>query len=373
MKNRSRPIKTEHKVRAQGNIYKFDNAVKDRGKNPLVLGFAYSLTPDGAPGIYNRILAQTIMTDWDGKKAWIGVQWEIRDAMDEPTLCSNIFKELKSRKETSILRGRLGTAKKSCRLPPTHTAPPCDPIAAKSQGKDTVDCQAFRKRLLDSLDAKGDPAVAVFAATVAALARQVGYTGTNDAAVLRGAIYSPQQIADYLNRLIQTEQNFHRRFWRGKEAMLELHDRQRGDFGPVGFEKRELPASAANLGQYQNQRVNRLIVQAICPDPSILPEPAYLSTKGVLQHLFREMPSRGTGFDRVYIYASPVHSARCKRQFIEFAWSVGWPVDAGQVTVIYFADDMSKCGWIWDEGTAQVWCRSKQAWEAYETNSTRLQ
>jgi hypothetical protein len=92
----------------------------------------------------------------------------------------------------------------------------------------------------------------------------------------------------------------------------------------------------------------------------------------VLQHLFSEMPNGERDFDRVFIYGSPVHSARCSRQFIEFAWSVGWSIDPTHVYTIYCGDDMSDCGWIWDEKTAQVWCRSKAAWDAYETNNARL-
>ena len=80
----------------------------------------------------------------------------------------------------------------------------------------------------------------------------------------------------------------------------------------------------------------------------------------------------GRNFDRVFIYGSPVHSARCRRQFIEFAWSVGWSVDPGIVKTVYYGHDMSSCGWVWDEKTAQVWCRSKLAWDAYETNIARL-
>jgi hypothetical protein len=366
-------MNTESTTVTSGHIYEFAEAGNDRGNNPLVLGFAYSLTPEGAPGLYNRILAQTIITDWVGRNPWIGVQWEIRDAMDDPRLYSDLLNQLNQHTpRTTALLNRLGSSPVTFNSQGVHTAPPCDPIAAKKEGKDAVDWRAFRQRLQDSLDTNGDPAVAALAETVAAIAKQVGYTGTDDKAVLQAAIYSSEQVAVYLNRLTQTEQNFHRRFWWGNEAILELHDRQRQGFGPVGFEGRDLPANERNLGQYQNQRVNSLIVEAICPERSILPEPGYLSTRGVLQHLFSEMPNNRRDFDRVFIYGSPVHSARCKRQFIEFAWSVDWSVDPGQITIIYFGDDMSDCGWIWDEETAQVWCRSKAGWDAYETNNARL-
>lgn len=366
-------MNTESTMSTSGRIYEFAEDENDRGQNPLVLGFAYSLTSEGAPGLYNRILAQTIITDWAGRNPWIGVQWEVRDAMGDPQLHGNLLKQLKQHTpDTTTLVNRLGSSPVTFNLQDVHTAPPCDPIAARKEGEDLVDWRAFRQRLTDSLDANGDPAVAKLARTVGALARKVGYTGADESTVLRAALYSSEQVAVYLNRLIQMEQNFHRQFWRDNEAILELHDRQRPGFGPLGFERRELPAPKTNLGLYQNQRVNSLIVEAICPERSILPEPGYLSTRGVLQHLFSEMPNRGRDFDRVFIYGSPVHSARCRRQFLEFAWSVGWSVDPDLATIIYFGDDMSHCGWIWDEETAQVWCRSKSAWDAYETNNARL-
>ncbi len=355
------------------HIYYFSEDESKRGKNPLVLGFAYSLKPDGDPGLYNRILAQTIITDWAGRNSWIGVQWEIRDAMSDPQLYPDLSNQLNQRiPQTTLLLNRLDSLPISSNLQDVHIAPPCDPIVAPRDGEDRVDWRTFRQRLLDSLGPNGDPAVAELAKAVAEMAKEVGYIGPDHAAVLRAAIYSSEQVAVYLNRLIQERKDFHQKFWHNKAAILELHDRHRPDFGPVGFEKRELPAQRRNLGLYQNQRVNRLIIDAICPERKILPEPGYLSTRGVLQHLFNEMPNRGRDFDRVFIYGSPVHSARCKRQFIEFAWSVGWPVDPNIVSPIYRGNDMSACGWIWDEETAQVWCRSKVGWDAYETNNARL-
>lgn len=368
-------MSTESMISTTDHIYTFAKNKNDRGKNPLVLGFAYSLTPEGAPGLYNRILAQTIITDWVGKNPWIGVQWEISDAMDDPQLYNDLINELKQHKpQTNALIERLKSNASRSDLPPVHATPPCKPISSKRQDKDVLDWRLFRQRLQKSLDVNGDPAVAVLAKTIAGIVRQVGYTDTNDKVMLQEAICSAEQLAVYLNRLIQTEQDFHKRFWLNNEAMLELHDRQRENFGPVGFERRELPANDRSLGKYQNQRVNSLIIEAICPDSSILPKPDYLSTRGVLQHLFGEMRNSGQNFDfdRVFIYGSPVHSARCKRQFVEFAWSVGWSVDPSQVTIIYLGEDMSDCGWIWDKKTAQVWCRSKTAWLAYETNNARF-
>ena len=50
-------------------------------RNTLMIGFAYSLTPDGSPGSYNRALAESIKNDIDSgmDNAWIGMQWESTD------------------------------------------------------------------------------------------------------------------------------------------------------------------------------------------------------------------------------------------------------------------------------------------------------
>jgi hypothetical protein len=366
-------MNTEAEMSEECYIHQFSPDGNDRGKKPLVLGFAYSLEPDGAPGLYNQILAQTIISDWAGEDPWIGVQWEIRDAMDDPQLYSAISNRLnQDTPQTSEFLNRLSSPPVRLNFQHLYTAPPCDPIVAEKNGEGTVDWRAFRQRLLDSLEPKGDPAVAVLAETIASMAKRVGYTGTDNATVLKAAIHSSEQVTVYLNQLIQEQQDFHKKFWQNKGAILELHDRHRNDFSPVGFEKRELPAEEKKLGAYQNQRVNRLIIDAIYPEREILPEPGYLSTKGVLQHLFSKMPNSGRDFDRVFIYGSPVHSARCKRQFIEFAWRVGWSVDPNMVTTIYHGNDIADCGWNWDEKTAQVWCRSKAGWDAYETNNARL-
>lgn len=355
-------------------IYDFAHDGCDRGENPLVLGFAYSLNADGTPGLYNQILAQAITRDWTGRKAWIGVQWEIMDAMKEPNLATTVSSQLRPHKPTTdILLNRLATPATQA-IAGVHVAPPFDPIdATTDKGKDALDWRGFRQLLIDSLGPAGDPAVARLANTMANLARKTVAAGT-DAEVIRKAITSPQQLAVQLNQLVRTDKDLYKRFWgKHRGALLQLHGRPREGFGPVGFEYRELPprASQSPLGDYQTHRVNRLILDAICPDRTVLPEPRYLSTKGVLENLYRQMGNR-PDCDRIFIYASPVHSGRCERQFLEFAYSQNWTVDFSQIQTIFLADDMAPCGWIWQEGTSQVWCRSKAAWEAYEEHDARL-
>lgn len=362
-----------------------------RRKKSLVLGFAYSLNPDSSPGLYNQILAQRIINDWEEPKGqvWIGVQWEIADAMEDPELS----KKLKAMDGIDALKAKLELSQGRQKSMPEkiHVVPPFGPILPKTdRGEDNLNWKAFRQLLLDSLNPTGDPAVKVLAKAIAWRAQQIVSVPANVAGNVNSAAISdkeaiqaiqevitgPEILAAYLNDIITNERGWYKSFWDGETALVELHGRQRDGFGPVGYECRELPAMPAKgeqLGKYQAERVNRLIIDAICPDRSILPAPAYLSTRGVLKHLFREMDDPRS-FDHIFIYASPVHSGRCERQFLQFAHEQGWIVTSSQVTKIYYSPDneMEACGWKWDPGTAQVWCRSKAAWEAYEANAERL-
>lgn len=352
------------------HVFRPDRA--DRGERPLVLGFAYSLTPDGAPGLYNHILAQSIINDWAGRAAWIGVQWEIKDAMDDPRLGTEWYSQLRSAQPTTnILLRRLGSLRTRPGQTKVHTVAPFDPIQAKiTGGHDGLDWRAFRELLLDSMRPAGDPAVSKLAEAIVNLARKSVF-GNSSQEILCKSISDAQQLAIYLNQLIRANSDLHRQMYVEGVQMLELSGRQREHFGPVGFERRELPPPDARIGTYQAHRVNRLSIDAICRDRDILPEPVYLSTKGVLERLFQQMDGR-PNFDRIFIYASPVHSGRCERQFLEFAESKGWSVPLSHVTKMYSATDMAPCGWIWESRTAQVWCRSKAAWDAYEQNNARL-
>jgi len=125
-------MNTESTTSTPGPIYEFRADGRDRGENPLVLGFAYSLTAEGGPGLYNRILAQTIMTDWAGRDPWIGVQWEIRDAMDDPRLHADLLSRLRQHApQTTPLLDRLGPSPPAFHPQGVHTALPFDPITTK--------------------------------------------------------------------------------------------------------------------------------------------------------------------------------------------------------------------------------------------------
>jgi len=341
------------------------------GSTPLVLGFAYSLDPDGGPGLYNRILARTILYDWaeaaaSGRWPPMGVQWEIRDALDDPQLAARLSRA----RLTSALRNRLGMPPPPDSLRPpgdTVTVPPFGPIMPLSRAS----ALGLRRLLRDALITPGDRGPFALAEALARQARSAGYGGSDDE-VLSDAFLSGDQAASQLNRFVAAEQDFHQRVYQPNGgAAVVLRGRQREDFGPIGFEDRRLPARQTAVTGFQQQRVNRLLLDAIITDREILPAPAYLSTRGVLEHVFRELDPP-TDQTPVVIYASPVHAGRCLRQFVEYCWSRGWNVTEEQVQLVYAAEIMEAAGWRWETGTAQVWCRSQASRQVYEANAARL-
>src|SRR5215210_5820230 len=58
-------------------------------QHTLVLGFAFSLTPEGLPGSYNDRIAEQLKeiisiarNHETSSRSWIGMQWEIFDAIE---------------------------------------------------------------------------------------------------------------------------------------------------------------------------------------------------------------------------------------------------------------------------------------------------
>ena len=90
------------------------------------------------------------------------------------------------------------------------------------------------------------------------------------------AALNHKSVPIYLNQMLD-DPTFYLKF-RGN---VELHDLYRSELGLIGVEKREMPAGKGDLLPYQARRVNRLIIEAICPDPRILQRSTYLSTQGV--------------------------------------------------------------------------------------------
>jgi len=300
----------------------------------LMIGFSFSLAPDGAPGTYNEKIAQGIREEL--KKAnhqngpWVGVQWEIYDAIEELDQESNDnFKAIDF-------------------IPETHVVAP--PLF---QAEDFKNVEA----IINLIRRGATHVLRTLRGKLEELLEQVGYASFDDALPLLDA----RKLALFLNRLLEE-----RKFFEDFVGDVELHDLHRSGLGSLGVEKRVMPnpnSYQEGLRRFQARRVNRLIIEAIIPDPEILKRGQYLSTQGVIDQLLSQVEREEREIQYVLVYGHPEHSPRCRRQLIETAWERGWKLEVNDVIDVY---NEQQRRWKWDPETAQMWCRSKKNWDDYE-------
>jgi len=327
-------------------------------RHSLVLGFAYSLTPEGFPGTYNKLLAEQLeavivsaLKQEEADRPWIGMQWEIFDA---------IAFGWKGELFDIVRRSHVGG-------PPLFSKDDIlDPKAIVSQLK------IWYEDLLQGQPTKpSTQASRMLAGKVAQLIQQVGYQVTPNTTIFDEAMFDAVKLAQYFNQILY-DKGFHKSFYdNNKQPVLELHDLYRTNIGSVGVENRRLPSSDEDLGEFQRIRVNRLIIEAVFPDDRILKRGKYLSTRGVLDqvtHVIEEEGGRDIKY--AFVYGHPAHSPRCRRQVIESAWAAGWSLTPENVFDVNNTDPLEQKKWRgskrWDPTTAQMWCRSEQNWEDYE-------
>lgn len=273
----------------------------------LIIAFAFSLTPDGAPGSYNRTLAQYLEILFaayqDNSKGWpyLGVQWEIADAL--------------STRNPSLIQALSDLGKLIVVEPPTFSANEVD-----------------EEKLVHSLGEKNSK---------------------NHKLLHRWLTNTPgRSITEQLNNVLK-EEKFYEDF-----EKLDLANLTRPQLGYSFTEHRALPRSQdypSGLGQYQRKRINRLVIERIVDDEQILQRGRYLSTTGVLDFILEHMP---TPYRRVGIVAHPLHAPRC----IEQSRST---ISARVARANIYAEGPHK-DIAWDNKTAQVWCRSLSNWNNYE-------
>jgi len=167
------------------------------------------------------------------------------------------------------------------------------------------------------------------------------------------------KLALDLNRLLDDQSSFRR-----YHSTVELYDFHRIQLGAIGTEKRTLPeinAYPKGLRELQAKRINRLIIESVCPDGSVLKRGEYLSTQGVLNLLLSQVKQDGREIQYVFVYGHPQHSPRCRNQTIQSLKTHGWALPESYVYDVHEGQD-----WPWDLTTAQVWCRSLENWQDYE-------
>ena len=161
------------------------------------------------------------------------------------------------------------------------------------------------------------------------------------------------EIVEVLNRILD-DGNFAASF-----RHLEIPALQRVGHRSVWREERRVPAKFP-LRTLQRRRVNRLIVERLCPG-AIRPG-QYLGAGGVFRMLFNEMFSKSDDPpSEIWLYAHPEHMPACKRDAKRVA---------GEMKILLpRMIDRTSADWpgeLWDPETAQSWCRNADAWQRYQ-------
>ena len=245
----------------------------------MMLGFAFSLEADGASGYYNCEIARSIEADYitlhkQGVNPWIGIQWEVYDAL----------------KSESIIRE--ATPKEQISCPPEFE--PCDI-------RDVADADLLR--LLKWL--------------------------SSHYSYMKEINRNAEELAAGFNLLLE-EEDFSQYF-----QNLELPTLQRRGHRKIWTEERAVPAYK-HLGIMQRRRVNRLIIEGLCPN------------------------ARGRTIDEIRVYAHPLHMNAC--------FSDIQSITRGRFEVKSLKDCCTQrwSGPLWTQETAQNWCRDQEAWDLYQ-------
>ncbi|NJK34975.1 MAG: hypothetical protein HC919_08510 [Oscillatoriales cyanobacterium SM2_2_1] len=299
----------------------------------LLLGFSYSLAPDGSPGSYNQDIA-TAIRQWIAERGSVddvllAAQWEIVDA----------------------LTSQQSDVQPFAVSPPTFTASDvldANRLAGLLRAGETAGARELAQLLLTSLG-------------------QVGYELDGDAKLFDRVGLNAERLTMHLNGLL-SDSTMYQRF----RPNVELHDLHRTLLGALGFEARQMPLGESPLLPFQAMRVNRLIIEAVVPYEDILKRGTYLSTDGVLDQVLERYKDKLASIRHVCVFGFPGHSPRCRRQTIESFWRVGRR-DIG-VQDVEDVHAVPRDAWKtlpWDSTTAQIWCRNLRNWLDYEAMGLR--
>lgn len=286
----------------------------------LILGFSFSLMPDGSAGVYNALLAKHLLGQLQEQEAACGtmplvaLQWEIADALF--ALSRQWFEKLESELKLFVVE------------PPRFALSDIDEVALQSFFE--AQLQAPSQQAITGTDA----------------GKQLGrlLESTNAGALRHG-----------LNGLLQQSKLY--QHFNG----LQLIDLTRPTRGDLFTEYRQMPLSEdfpQGLNRFQRIRVNRLIIERIVDNPTLVKRGQYLSTAGVIEAAFEHCRSKALALENLSIIAHPLHAPRCIEQ-TKLSLAAN-----GQSPGVQCA--LRDVAFPWDSSSAQVWCRSLSNWQAYE-------
>ena len=282
----------------------------------LVIGFAFSLMSDGAPGSYNEKLAAHLSKLLEkhqsarGKLPQVALQWEIADALE--ALDQDLADEIVNQNKLLIVR------------PPEFVTSEVDEglfddflIACESEHCKTL------QRCLDAIS---------------------------------GGSF-PRRLNSLLN-----DAKFYEKF-----SDLELANLVRPSLGDLFTEVRSLPLQGHyphGLRRHQRIRVNRLIIESVVDEPAILKRGRYLSTTGVIDSVLDHCLKHDQEINYLSVVAHPLHAPRCVEQTMQAL--------AARKLNFSVQGEMQNVDFSWDSAGAQVWCRSLSNWNQYETVVRKL-
>jgi hypothetical protein len=295
-----------------------------QSRGDLLIGFSFSIWPDSSPGRCNELIAKSMRADLArvsrGSEPWVGVQWEIFDALADLNT-------------TSFVAARF--------VPECAIAGP-----SRFHPVDIRDPAGLIELLRDSRF----PAVRRLAES---LPLPLDAEPRPDTAELCAA----------LNRIVDDRWLFET--FDGLVELADLDRRvERPALGFLGTEKRRLPTRGLysnGLRKFQARRINRLLVEAIVPE-RILARSEYLDAGQVARQVLGTLDV--SLIQSVWVYAHPHHRDWCRQQALAALRERGW---TGSDDDLQFGGDTADWDAIhtWDADSAQVWCRSRENWDVY--------
>lgn len=276
----------------------------------IIIGFAFSLMSDGAPGSYNEKLAAHLSKLLEnhqsekGELPQVALQWEIADALE--ALYPDLTDEITNQNKLLIVR------------PPEF-------LTGEAE-------EGLFDDLLIACESEHCKALQSCVDTI-----------------------SGGSITERLNSLLN-DAKFYEKF-----SGLKLTNLVRPSLGDLFTEDRSLPLQGhypLGLRRYQRIRVNRLIIESVVDEPEIVKRGRYLSTTGVIDSVLDHCLNHAQEINNLSVVAHPLHAPRCVEQTMQAL--------AARKLDVCVHGEMQNVDFSWDSSGAQVWCRSLPNWNQYE-------
>ena len=337
------------------------------GKKIIYIGFSFSLNKDSSFGDYNKDIAQSIIDSFNKDKEnnvqpWIGVQWELYDALLE---ADKDFIEY---------------------LPISHIAAP--PLFNENDFKGNNGNNPVKNisnALIDTEKLPSPKKIVMDILNKIIIQRFHEMPPIN----INKEISYPDQLAAILNSVI-TQKEFLNEVINAEKAEkikpeLSFDEQKRDGW----IEERKLPSSVQGLGFFQSRRLSRIIMDWLFKDEIVSAK--YLNTFQVCKMLFDRVDAEGIEIDHIKVFGFPEHSPRCTATVLQSIWARGIVAKFDNIindervslidvnnpdgkigvlgedpTYLNRACALEKFEWRWYKDTAQNWCSSLPQWKKHE-------